>query len=167
VEGVRAPLYTIAPGTIQFVVPDDIPPGSASVVVSQNGAMTNSAPVAVEAATPYVLAVVHSSGSLVTQAASIVPGETISLYTTGLGATSSDLPIGAVAPLDSLVTTSATPQVLLSDVPLNVAFSGLAPGFVGLYVINATVPSTFVPGNSPLSIAVTVAGQSTRWQAAQ
>jgi uncharacterized protein (TIGR03437 family) len=38
-----------------------------------------------------------------------------------------------------------------------VAFSGLAPGFVGLYQIDASVPSGVTPGNQ-VPVVVTIAG---------
>ncbi len=165
VEGVRAPLFAIAPGKIQFLVPSDIPVGSASIVVSNSGSMTNTIEVGVQAATPDILAVVHSNGSAVTQEAPVISGETLSLYATGLGAVDGNLPIGAVGPSGIPATTIDTPQVLLGNVPLTVTFSGLAPGFVGLYQVNVTVPSTYVSDGSEVSIQITGNGQTASWEA--
>jgi len=52
-------------------------------------------------------------------------------------------------------TTINTPTVTIDGTALNVAFSGLTPGFVGLYQIDAQVPSTLTSAGS---ISVTGAG---------
>jgi len=47
-----------------------------------------------------------------------------------------------------------TPNVILGGVGLDVQFAGLAPGSVGLYQINATLPKNVPPGlDIPLVIA--------------
>jgi uncharacterized protein (TIGR03437 family) len=35
-----------------------------------------------------------------------------------------------------------------------VSFSGLTPGLVGLYQVNATVPSGLTAGNQPITISI-------------
>jgi hypothetical protein len=47
----------------------------------------------------------------------------------------------------------ATPSVMMGGVNAPVSFSGLAPGFVGLYQVNAVVPSGLASGNQPVVIA--------------
>ena len=47
------------------------------------------------------------------------------------------------------------PTVLIGDAQARVAFAGLAPGFVGLYQVNAQVPASSPSGeNVPLAISI-------------
>jgi uncharacterized protein (TIGR03437 family) len=50
---------------------------------------------------------------------------------------------GAPASLDStkLASTTTVPTVTIGGVNASVSFSGLAPGYVGLYQVNALVPA--------------------------
>jgi len=165
VEGVRAPLFSTSPGNIGFQVPGDLALGSASIVVSTSGAMSNTVGMVVQAATPLIFAVVHNDWSQVSAAKPVVPGETISLFATGLGAVTDDPVTGAAGPMNGSETTLASPQVLLGTVPLSVTFSGLAPGFVGLYQVNALVPSTPIPNGASV-LTLTIGGQTVTWQPA-
>ena len=42
----------------------------------------------------------------------------------------------------------------IGGVQAQISYSGLAPGFVGLYQINAVVPSGLTTGNQPVIITV-------------
>ena len=106
VEGVRAPLFASAVGGIEFQVPGDIPVGDASIVVSSNGYMSATVDVPVEASVPVILAVLHANGSPVSAVNPPIATETISLYATGLGAVSANLPLGAAGPADPALTTT-------------------------------------------------------------
>ena len=50
--------------------------------------------------------------------------------------------------------------------PLTVTFSGLAPGFVGLYQVNASVPSAPQLGASTGPLTLVDNGQTASWQVA-
>ena len=58
---------------------------------------------------------------------------------------------GAPATANPLSTTMETPTVFIGNTPASVTFSGLAPGFVGLYQVNVQVPE-----NAPTGDAVQV-----------
>jgi uncharacterized protein (TIGR03437 family) len=45
-------------------------------------------------------------------------------------------------------------NVTIGAVKAKVSFSGLAPGFVGLYQVNAVVPAGLASGNQPVVITV-------------
>jgi uncharacterized protein (TIGR03437 family) len=48
-----------------------------------------------------------------------------------------------------------TTTVKIDSQPAQVLFSGLAPGFAGLYQVNVTVPSGITPGaNAPVILTV-------------
>jgi uncharacterized protein (TIGR03437 family) len=158
---VRAPLLTTSSGQIGIQIPGDLPAGSANVVVSVAGEMSNTVTAALPAAAPVILAVTHgSTGTLVSAASPVTPGEVLVLYMNGLGAVNQDLAFGAAAPQEPLLSTVVPPQVTLGNTALDVMFSGLTPGFVGLYQVNASVPANLPPGMSAL-LAVTSSSQTT------
>lgn len=83
------------------------------------------------------------------------PGEAIQIFATGLGrATPGGEPAGNVLPSNQtappagpLYRTVMQPVVRIGELTAQVVFSGLAPGFAGLYQINAVVPAGVVPGD--------------------
>jgi uncharacterized protein (TIGR03437 family) len=75
------------------------------------------------------------------------------IYLTGMGTVSPLVENGRPAPFDPLAYTIQQPDVNIGGVGLPVLFSGLAPGQVGLYQINVSVPSNTPKGLSlPLTI---------------
>jgi uncharacterized protein (TIGR03437 family) len=52
-------------------------------------------------------------------------------------------------------------QVTVANTPAEVLFSGLAPGFVGLYQINARVPAAAPTGRQPLTLSAAGATSNT------
>jgi uncharacterized protein (TIGR03437 family) len=82
-------------------------------------------------------------------------GQFIQLYANGLGPVSNQPASGdpaLAAPLLSQTTTK--PVVMIGGQSADVSFSGLAPGFAGLYQINVTVPPNLTPGNNTLTVAI-------------
>jgi len=87
-------------------------------------------------------------------------GETIVIYCTGLGAVSPAVTEGSPAPSTPPLATTINPvSVTVGGRPSQVMFSGLAPGFAGLYQINAVVPTGIATGNE-VPMVVSVAGQT-------
>ncbi len=87
-------------------------------------------------------------------------GQTISLFGNGFGPVSNGPASGDPAPAQPLAQTTATPAVTIGGMPANVRFSGLAPGFPGLYQLNVDVPANVATGVQP--VAVTVNGIASR-----
>jgi uncharacterized protein (TIGR03437 family) len=83
----------------------------------------------------------HVSGLVAGASNPAASGEVVVLYLTGLGAVSSPPSTGTSASLTTLSPTVVTPQVMIGGVSAPVAFSGLAPGFIGTYQTNVTVPT--------------------------
>jgi uncharacterized protein (TIGR03437 family) len=162
--GVRAPLLVASDGSIQFQLPLDIPAGSVSIVVSNNGALSNTFDVPVQASTPSIIGVVHADGSNVSLSSPPIPGEVVSVYATGLGAVSVNLPIGAAAPGDPLAMSTAVAQITLGTYAMATTFSGLVPGYIALYQVNAVVPSNLPLSSSYTGCTLTISGQSAGWQ---
>ena len=80
------------------------------------------------------------------------------IFCEGLGAVTPAIDAGTPAPAFSNVRTVNAATVTIGGVSAPVSFAGLAPGFVGLYQINAMVPAG-VSGDA-LPVVVTVAGRS-------
>jgi uncharacterized protein (TIGR03437 family) len=86
-------------------------------------------------------------------------GDTITIYCAGLGAVTPPVLAGVMAPLDRLSLTANPVTVTIADIEARVDFAGLAPGFAGLYQINAVIPQGITPGND-VPVRITVAGQT-------
>jgi uncharacterized protein (TIGR03437 family) len=81
-------------------------------------------------------------------------GEVVSLYANGLGPVANAPASGAPAPGGAnLATTTTQPVVMIGGQQAQVGFSGLAPGFPGLYQINATVPAGLT-GNQQVTVSI-------------
>jgi uncharacterized protein (TIGR03437 family) len=97
------------------------------------------------------------------------PGDVISVFVTGLGRATPNgnpggqpLQTGQSAPADGSVVyqTVQQPRVTIGGVDAVVAFSGLAPGYAGLYQINVTIPNGVADGDD-VPIAIAMPGSAT------
>jgi adhesin/invasin len=86
-------------------------------------------------------------------------GDILAIFCTGLGAVNPAVPDGAGAPSSPPAATVATPSVSIGGRPAKVPFSGLSPGFVGLYQIDVIVPDGITPGNQ-VPVVLSIAGQT-------
>ena len=84
-------------------------------------------------------------------------GEFVSIFCTGLGAVSNTPATGNEAAADPLSETLVLPTVTVGGVEAPVSFSGLAPGFVGLYQVNVEIPEGVASGDS-IEVAITIGG---------
>jgi uncharacterized protein (TIGR03437 family) len=102
-------------------------------------------------------AVAHGSrpADLVTTSDPAQRGETVILYATGLGPTFPEGPEGEPAPFDVFSETVLPVTATVGGLPATVEFSGLSPGFSGLYQINLQVPMDAPVGDEvPLLVTV-------------
>ncbi|HXE76445.1 MAG TPA: hypothetical protein VNN18_12545 [Candidatus Xenobia bacterium] len=83
----------------------------------------------------------------------------LEIYCTGLGPVTNQPATGAAASANPLSATTSTPTVTIGGVNTPVLFSGLAPGFVGLYVITLQVPPN-APVGDAVPVVVTLGGVS-------
>jgi uncharacterized protein (TIGR03437 family) len=178
VNGVAAPLHFVSPNQINFQVPWELlGQAQASFTVAAGGQTSLSQTVAV-AASPALFAVnargngqgailVSNSDIAAAPVGSIpgrstrpaIRGEFLSIYCTGLGDVKNRPANGAPPSGSALASTVATPSVSIGGAPAAVVFSGLAPGFVGLYQVNVQVPNN-APSGSGVPVVVTLAGTS-------
>jgi uncharacterized protein (TIGR03437 family) len=97
----------------------------------------------------YAAALHNSDYRRVTPADPALPGEVIAIFGSGFGPTTPQVANGQPSPLSPLAQTSAPAFFQLGDVPIRALFTGLAPGYVGLYQINFIVPP-MPPGDYPI-----------------
>jgi uncharacterized protein (TIGR03437 family) len=151
---------------INFQVPWEVASGPmANITIENNNATSASLAVPVLAAQPGIFnysaggdtfgAILHANFQLANTANPAKAGETVLIYCTGLGAVSSPPADGAAGNGQE---TTTTPTVTIGGTKALVSFSGLAPGFVGLYQINAEVPAGLKSGNQ--AVVITLAGAS-------
>ena len=77
----------------------------------------------------------------------------IQLLATGLGKVRPDWPTGIAAPIENPPTVAARVQVYLDRVPVEVTRATLAPGYIGLYLIELQLPPVVNAGPAELYIA--------------
>jgi uncharacterized protein (TIGR03437 family) len=78
-------------------------------------------------------------------------GETLLLFGTGFGPVVPDVPYGQIAAQSNSLTGAL--QVFFGNFPAIVTYAGLAPGTVGLYQFNVTVPAA-VSGAVPVTVSL-------------
>jgi uncharacterized protein (TIGR03437 family) len=163
-DGVTAPVYRVLNlnGSEQLSVqaPWSIS-GKNSVVVSvTTAAGTSQATVPVLGAQPgiFILDAASSGathggdGSIAGPSNPASHGEAVVLYLTGLGPVQNQPASGDAASLVTLSPTVLTPQVKIGGFDAPVIFSGLTPGYIGLYQINVTVPAATASGTVDLTV---------------
>ena len=84
-------------------------------------------------------------------------GEIVAIFCTGLGNVTNTPDAGAPSPSSPLAHTRATPTVSLGGQSVTPSFSGLAPGFVGLYQVNLQIPSS-APSGPAIPMILTIGG---------
>lgn len=145
VNGTPAPLFQVAPDRLLAQVPAGATPGqSASLTLSSVNRASDPSQLRIELASPSVVA-------------ATLAGNVVVLYATGLGAADPAIKEGAAAPAAPLSRTVIQPAVRVNGQGAVVSFSGLAPGLVGVYQVNAIVPSG---AGSRLEIVIETAGRA-------
>jgi uncharacterized protein (TIGR03437 family) len=105
---------------------------------------------------------VDSSGtaSIITASNPARAGDVLELYGNGFGPVDNQPESGAPAPIAPLARTKAAPTVSIGGKPAEVSFSGLAPGFAGLYQLNVALPSGLASGSQ--TVTVSIGGQTSK-----
>jgi uncharacterized protein (TIGR03437 family) len=162
-NGIAAPLFFVSSSQINAQAPFDLQAGSASIQVKRGSVPSVVRTVSVATVSPGIFildqasgagAVLHSSDfSLVGSDSPARPGEYLAIYCTGLGPVKIPVKSGDISPsVAPLAETVYLPTVNIAGVPAFVAYSGLAPSFVGLYQVNVQVPAGLPTGSQPLQI---------------
>ena len=178
IGGQPAYIDFISNGQINAQVPSNIGAGVQQLVVTTPGGTSTPYPVVVNATQPgllatpafqvggtqYVIARFLDNVTYVAPSGAIPgvptrpaqPGETVVLYGVGFGPVTPDTAAGQIETQDNALT---LPFVLsFGDSPAVLTYMGLAPGAVGLYQFNVTVPD--VPSGDAIPVTFTLNGQA-------
>ena len=183
VNGVAAPLYFTAKTQINFQIPYSTAAGSASVVVLRDDGIASYGSVNVAAAAPALFSADASgkgqaaaqnsdfsrNGDPATspQSKRARKGDYVVLYGTGAGAqfvnASNNQPLtikdGEAATASPLAATANLPTATVGGKTATVYFSGLAPGFVGLWQLNVQVPAD-APSGASVEVVLNFGGKT-------
>jgi uncharacterized protein (TIGR03437 family) len=147
----------VSPNQVNFLMPSDLTNTATTVQVKNPAGITTAIPLPLAANAPQLFTAdgksalaTHSDGTLIGTSSAAAPGETITVYGTGLGATNPALIVGQVpADANPLAT---LPQVTIGGLPAPVSFGGVVPGTAGVYQLNVQVPSGAANGDLPLLV---------------
>ena len=150
VNDVAAPVFSVAPGQIQFQIPYEASGGNATVRVDRDGNAGNSLSLAITTAAPRVTAIQNQSGTAVSTAAI---GDTLTFLGYGFGPTNPGVASGTPAPdgatLDpSMIVRFSTGGLFGLNVTTSPQSAGLVTGSIGLYQIVAQVPDGAPKGST-------------------
>lgn len=157
------PLYYVGPKQINYQVPWSAQPGKSAdvtVIKKSTGQVLASSLVVIDNVSPGFftststgkgqVSALNEDNTVNSPSNPISRSKVIQLYGTGLGAVTNTPADGAPAgtPLSVGI---EKPDVYFNGIIVpaaNVLYSGLAPGFVGLWQLNVKVPDTVAPGNA-------------------
>jgi uncharacterized protein (TIGR03437 family) len=151
VNGTLAPLLFTGPTQINLLLPENLQPGQAGIIVSNTGSESVSFTATIADTAPGIFTMEKSGqgqGAILIAGTGLIAratpdtssraarrGDVVEIYCTGLGRTVENR-------------TQIAPSVTIGGVQAEVLFSGLTPGFAGLYQVNARVPSSTNVGPS-------------------
>ncbi len=173
IGGLDAPLFFVSSGQINAQVPWELAGRStASIAVSVKGAFSGTETVTLSAQQPGIFSTASSGAGqgaildaqfrLVGSSNPARAGDVIQIFATGLGPTTPTVVTGEAAPSSPLANVNAPVQCRIGNASAEVLFAGLAPGFVGLYQVNARIPTgTAAGGAVPVVISVGTATSNT------
>lgn len=161
IGGKQAPLVYVSAGQINAQVPyEALEAQIVPVVVTVNGVSSPAVNVSVTAAAPGIFqfgqkrAVVQNPDFSVNDANNPAAANSyVIAYLTGAGRVDNAVPSGGAASGDPLSRPRGPVTATIADMPADVAFGGLTPGFVGLMQVNLKVPN-LQPGTYPLVVTV-------------
>jgi uncharacterized protein (TIGR03437 family) len=149
------------PGRLHFVSPDHINAqipwefqGKTSVrmKVWSDSLASNVITLPLQQYAPGIFAQTHADFSAITQASPAKVGETLLLFCNGLGPVTGTPASGE--PTTGLPTTLVAPTVTVGGKAAQVIFSGMTPGVVGLYQVNATLAPGTPSGQQPIVVSI-------------
>lgn len=167
VGSLLAPLLFVGPNQVNFQIPPGVSLGDAvPVQLTRADGTTLLSTVRITASAPGIFSVLQNGqgqGAVLnensTQNFGTNParrGSVVQIFATGAGETTPALLAGEPAPASGnpLVLTNVQPTVTIGGQTARVQFSGMAPGYVGLWQINAEVPVDVAPGSAvPLVVS--------------
>jgi uncharacterized protein (TIGR03437 family) len=140
-----APLFYANFGQVNAQVPWELAGQSQTTITASNGSQTSTPePVGLATYAPGIFtingggtgqgAILGANNNLADSTNAAIAGSTVvQIFCTGLGPVTNQPQTGAAAPTNPLARTTTQLTVMIGGAPAQVQFSGLAPGYVGLY----------------------------------
>ena len=176
IGGIDAPLFFVSPNQINLQVPGGVTAGNAAIQVFNSGvtAAVGDGTVTVADAAPGIFTLdLSGRNQAIAQNSDLsrnadfdkVPGarpeaggNVVVVYATGVGNTNPLVADGQAAPFSPLANATGTTTATIGGIPAEVQFSGLAPGFVGLWQLNIVLPAN-LPTNLATPFTVSLKGK--------
>ncbi|MBM3746694.1 MAG: hypothetical protein FJW34_12940 [Acidobacteria bacterium] len=146
---VAAPLLYVSPTQVNLQLPSSVDTGQHVAEVRVGGKAVARGSVTVIPVAPGVFAAVAPDGRL----NRVRAGQTLTVYATGQGEVAPAVADGTPAPARPLPVTPVNPDVFIGYKSAPVLFSGLAPGWIGLWQLNVAVPPD-VPAGTTVPLVV-------------
>lgn len=161
----RAYVGYVSPAQINVLLPSDTNSTTVQVQVKNPAGISAQTPVTVQANAPQLLTLdgrfvlaAHADGSIVGKSLPASAGETVTIYATGVGATSPALVPGQVpAQSNALVT---LPQITIGGAAATVASGAVVAGSGGVYQVVARIPAGVAAGDVPVVLQVGTASSA-------
>jgi uncharacterized protein (TIGR03437 family) len=178
IAGLSAFIDYVSPGQVNVQVPSGVPTGSQPIVVNTPGGTSAAYNVTVNATQPgflapavfnlaagqyigalfpdnvtYVLPPGAVSGVPVARAK---PGDTIIFYGIGFGLVTPNSPAGQIVTVLNYLNDyqNGTFQISFAGTPAQIAYAGLAGGYLGLYQFNVVVPNVQASDSVPVTFSL-------------
>jgi uncharacterized protein (TIGR03437 family) len=164
------PLLYVGPDQINAQLPYDVPVNSTQqLLVRRGNVLSFPEPITIVPAMPGVFTMNQTgtgAGIALTQSGLIAdmtnplrPGQAAVIFAVGLGLVDPPIQAGAVASASAIRRTVAGVTVTIGGQTTGTLFAGLAPGFIGLYQVNFTVPPRITTGDA-VPLTITAGGQT-------
>jgi uncharacterized protein (TIGR03437 family) len=153
-NGTALPLLYVSDTQVNFYVPQTAALGSAVLSVVTPSAVHADVGVNIVPLQPGIFpgAVLHAGTAVSAVTTPVHAGDYIEIYCTGLGPTQAS---------GNFQTTQFTPTVFIGAVPLVPVYSGLAPGYLGLYQVDVQVPAGLAPGGQSVILEMNLQHSNT------
>jgi uncharacterized protein (TIGR03437 family) len=163
----------VSPTQINFVLPADLAAAAVQVQVKNPAGISKQVPLAIQANAPQLFTIdgkyvwgVHSNGGVLGKAGLLAststtpaaPGETITIYGTGLGATNPAQVAGQVAAQSTPLATP--PQVTIGGESATVVSGAVVTGTAGVYQLAVQVPASAQNGDLPVVVTLGTTGSA-------
>jgi uncharacterized protein (TIGR03437 family) len=168
VNGTLLPLLFASPTQINAQLPTNAM-GTSSLVVYTPGGISNTFNFTIQPTAPSVFltssgepAIIRNNNNqLVTNNNPVQLNDYLTVYLTGMGATSPSVAAGAASPSNPLAVASVQPTATIGGAPIFVIWAGLAPQMVGVYQVDLLIPFHGIPEGNSIPLTITQGSTST------
>jgi uncharacterized protein (TIGR03437 family) len=168
-EGTPAPIIYASDKLVAAQVPALAPGSTARIQVTASSGTSSSISLPVVPVKPGVVTyetggkgqaqAINQDGSIngdgsISGSRGAAPGSVIQLFATGLGAVNPPIQPGNPAPMSPLSTVTAPVSAAIGGRAAMVTYAGAAPGLIGTYQVNVTIPAATPTGAARVVLSV-------------